>query len=47
MGPAISALRKAITAPDREAEEQAKQDLDILQRLVDTKLDEYEAALNA
>jgi hypothetical protein len=47
MGAAISAAREAISAADKAAEEKAKQDLDILQKMVDAQLDKYEAQLDA
>lgn len=45
MGAAISAMRDAITGGDVVAEEKAKQDLDILQKMVDGQLDKFEAQL--
>lgn len=47
MGQAISALRESVKEADRVAEEKAKQDLDILQKLVDSKLDQFQAEINA
>ncbi|CAL8582355.1 hypothetical protein XPA_008022 [Xanthoria parietina] len=46
MGAAISALREALTEGDRAIEEKKKQDLEIMQRMVDAQLDKYEADLN-
>lgn len=40
MGQIISSAR------EKEAEEKAKQDLDILQTLVDSKLNEFQSELN-
>lgn len=47
MGQVISALRVSVKEADRGAEEKAKQDLDILQTLVDSKLDQFQAEVNA
>ncbi|KAL8998616.1 MAG: hypothetical protein Q9169_002367 [Polycauliona sp. 2 TL-2023] len=47
MGAAISALRENLQAADRAMEEKKKQDLEIMQRMVDAQLDKYEADLNA
>ncbi|KAH8103436.1 hypothetical protein BXZ70DRAFT_1005856 [Cristinia sonorae] len=46
MGQTIAALRASIKEADAAAEEKAKQDLDILQKLVDAKLDGFEHQLN-
>jgi hypothetical protein len=46
MGQIISAARAAVKVADKEAEEKAKQDLDILQKLVDSKLNEFQSQLN-
>ncbi|KAM5347262.1 hypothetical protein ACJ41O_010267 [Fusarium nematophilum] len=46
MGQLISAARAEINKADRELEEKAKQDLEILQKLVDAKLDEFQRFLN-
>jgi len=43
MGVAISAARDAITVEDVSAQEEAQQELDILQKLVDGQLDKFEA----
>ena len=47
MGQAISALRDSLTAGDAAAQAKAKQDVDILSKMVDAQLDKYEADLNA
>ena len=47
MGQAISAAREAIKAADEAAAEKTKQELDILQKMVDAQLDKYDAELNA
>ncbi|KAL8848618.1 MAG: hypothetical protein Q9221_006392 [Calogaya cf. arnoldii] len=46
MGAAISALRESLKEADRAMEEKKKQDLEIMQRMVDAQLDKYEADLN-
>jgi len=43
MGVAISAARDAITVEDGSAQEEAQQELDILQKSVDGQLDKFEA----
>jgi len=45
MGVAISAIHDQIKVADRKAEEKAKQDLDILQKMVDAQLDRYESEM--
>jgi hypothetical protein len=45
MGAAISALRDEIKEADARAEEKAKQDLEILQKMVDAQLDKYESEM--
>ena len=47
MGTAISAMRSTIKAADDAEAVKTKQNLDILQKLVDAQLDKYEAALDA
>jgi len=47
MGEAISTMRSTIKAADVAENEKAKQNLDILQKLVNSQLDKYEAELNA
>ncbi|KAI4090497.1 MAG: hypothetical protein LQ339_008356 [Xanthoria mediterranea] len=46
MGAAISTLRETLKEGDRAIEEKKKQDLEIMQRMVDAQLDKYEADLN-
>lgn len=46
MGQAISAARKTLTAADDEAREKAKLDLEVLQKAVDSQLNEFESKLN-
>jgi hypothetical protein len=47
MGTAISAARTAIKAGDVEEGKKTKQNLEILEKLVNSQLDKYEAKLNA
>ena len=47
MGQAISAARDEVKEIDKTAEDKAKQDLEILEKMVDNVLDKYEANLNA
>jgi hypothetical protein len=47
MGLAISAARSALKAADDEAANKSKQNLEILEKLVDAQLDKYESHLNA
>jgi hypothetical protein len=47
MGIAISAMRNALKAGDDAEAVKSKQNLEILQKLVDAQLDKYEAALDA
>ena len=47
MGPAISAMRTALKAGDEAEAVKTKQNLEILQKLVDAQLDKYEAHLDA
>ncbi|KAJ5599895.1 hypothetical protein N7450_000962 [Penicillium hetheringtonii] len=46
MGQVISAIRESVREADKVAEEKAKQDLDILQKLVDSKLNQFQHELN-
>lgn len=46
MGQAISAMRESVKEADKIAEEKAKQELDILQKLVDSKLNEFQFEIN-
>jgi hypothetical protein len=46
MGQLISSARDALKQADNDAEKKTKQDLDILQKLVDLKLDEFQSQLN-
>ncbi|KAL8785472.1 MAG: hypothetical protein Q9195_008615 [Heterodermia aff. obscurata] len=46
MGAAISTARDALKEDDEAAQTKAKQDLDILQKMVDAVLDRYDANLN-
>jgi len=47
MGPAISAMRALVKNDDKEKENTAKQDLEILQKMVDSVLDKYEHHIDA
>jgi len=47
MGTAISAMRSAIKAGDEAEATKTKQNLEVLQKLVDAQLDKYEAHLDA
>lgn len=46
MGQAISAARKLLTSADGEAAQQSKLDLEVLQKAVDSQLNEFESKLN-
>ena len=46
MGAAISAVWENLEEADRAMEEKKKQDLEIMQRMVDAQLDKYEGELN-
>ncbi|CAN8099638.1 unnamed protein product [Discula destructiva] len=47
MGQAISAARKEVAGIDEEAKKQAKLDLEVLTKAVDSQLNEFEAKLDA
>lgn len=47
MGTAISTTRAALEAADDEEAKKTKRNLEILQKLVDSRLDKYEADLDA
>ena len=46
MGAAISAVRGELSKADEEAARKAKQDLEILQKMLDTQLDTFENQIN-
>lgn len=47
MGQAISAIRDTLNSVDDEANQKAKQDLDVLKQLCDSHLREFESKLDA